>query len=189
MAGRPILRALPRDLSVLVFPTSEHMWILLDREGKAVKYGLPPTPELQAATPTIRAPFVGMAPDEQTWAMVFITATPFLVFEAERLRCVGHLVEGTPQFPAAEAYHSEIPVWAIGMAVSRESLYVLARGRTELERQLLDEYSLADCTYRGTLRLPRILQAVAYDGNVFFFYYEDPVPSIIALKTSPGPSG
>jgi len=112
--------------------------------------------------------------------MVFAMANWLLVYHDRELHCIGNLIEGEPQFP--DTYTRDTAVWAVALAVSDSSAFVLARGQTSLERQLLDEYSTRTCQYLRTLRLPRRLQAMAHDGGVFYFYYEDPAPGILALR-------
>ena len=178
--GRPIMRTIPSEGRRLVFPTSpEHFWVALGEEGQVIEEGEFPTVELRDAEPVIRPPFVSMSPAGDVWAAVFPVADPLLVYRGRDLRCTGRLVEGGP-FP--DAFSRDTPIWAVGVTVSDTSVFVLARGQTEYELQLLDEYSAEDCRYVRTLLLPRKLQALAYDGGVFYFYYEDPAPAIVALR-------
>ena len=102
------------------------------------------------------------------------------MYEGVRLRCLGNLIEGTPVFPAE--YGPGTPVWALDISLSDTSVFVLARGQTPYERRLVDEYSLQDCRYLRTLLLPRLMQSMTYDGDVFYFYYEEPAPTILALR-------
>lgn len=179
--GRLFLRLLPRGEHRLVFPTSpDELWLLLGRDGKVIEAGPLPTQPLRAANPAIRAPFVGISPGGRTWAMAFFAATPLLVYEDVRPRCSGNLIEGSPEFPAE--YRPGSPVWALDLALSDTTALVLARGQTASERRLVDEYSLRDCRYLRRLLLPRIMQSMAYDGDVFYFYHEEPAPTILALR-------
>lgn len=182
--GRPIHRALPITNSRrLVLPTiDEHLWEVLDEHGRVTDSGIPPIRELRDAHPNARTGFVDVSPDGTLWGMAFVRASPFLVYENARLRCVGNLIEGTAEFPVMDSYNPDLPIWAVGLAVGDSSAFVLARGETEYEREIVNEYSTRDCSYIRTLRLPRKLQAIVYDGETFYFYHETPIPTILAMR-------
>lgn len=178
--GQLIMRTLPREGARLIFPTvAESFWLAIDDGGQVVAEGGLATQELREANPSVRPPVVSMSSDGSTWAAAFPVGDPLLVYRDLELHCTGRLVEGGP-FP--QEFAQGTPVWTVGIAAADSSVFVLARGETEYELQLLDEYSLRDCRYLRTLLLPGKLQGIAYDAGVFFFYHEDPVPLILALR-------
>ena len=178
--GRPIMRTLPRGTTRLVFPTApESFWLALDAGGRLVAEGGLATEELREANPSVRPPFVSVSSDGSRWAAAFPVGDLLLVYRDPELVCTGRLIEGGP-FP--QDLVRGTPIWAVGIAAADSSVFVLARGETEYELQLLDEYSLGDCRYLRTLLLPGKLQGIAYDAGTFFFYQEDPVPRIVALR-------
>jgi len=177
-----ILRLLPMEEGILGVGVqgTEDLWVLLDGTGAPRDRGGYPTQGLREAVPQTRAPLVDAAIGGGKWAAVFPLGDTFLIYDGRQLSCVGELIEGGP-FPE-EPYNFD-RIWAVDVAISESSLYVLARGETELERQLVDEYSLEDCSYVRTLRLPRVLQAMAYGGNgTFYFYHEEPAPALVGLR-------
>jgi hypothetical protein len=176
-----VLRVIPRRGSRLAFPSSpEQLFLLLDDQQRVIENGAPPVPEIASSNPNARVPFVAATSDGALWTMIFATASPLLVYEGTDLRCRGNLIEGNPEFPSTIG--RDTPIRAVAVAMSDSQVFVLARGQTDLERQLLDVYSADTCEYVGSYRLPRKLQAMAYDAGVFHFYYEEPTPAILALR-------
>ena len=178
--GKLILRVLPLAENMLLIPADpHHFWIAVDDSGRVTDQGFLPLPELKTAHPATRTPFVAVSPSHERWAAVFPWASPLLVYDGKALRCAGTLVEGGP-FPPAPSPDNVI--WAVGLAMSDTSVFVLARGQTRDERRIIDEYSTNDCRYLRTLRLPGLFQAMAYNRGTFYLYREEPAPSIIALR-------
>jgi hypothetical protein len=178
--NRLIMRVVPLGWTLLVIPSDqENFWLTIDEGGRTTDSGPFPLPAMQGAAPMVRAPYVALSSSQDLWAAIFPWASPFLVYRGETLRCTGALVEGGP-FPSAPS--GDNVVWAVGAAMSDTSIFVLARGETRDERRMIDEYSADDCRYLRTLRLPALSQAIAYDNGIFYFYREEPAPTILGMR-------
>ncbi len=76
--------------------------------------------------------------------------------------------------------------WVAAIAVGDSSVFMLANGRTGERLRLLDEYSLRDCTYRRSFRLPRKFVSMTHAEGTFYFTYEQPAPGLMALRPAGG---
>ncbi|MGH8223172.1 MAG: hypothetical protein ACREQZ_09380 [Woeseiaceae bacterium] len=179
---RVIRSLVPRTEDAIVLTSSlDPFWFLIDFDSKILATGDPPVGLLEKAPPFARQALTARSSTGSTWVAAFPYGDLFLVYDDLELRCWGWLVEGRgfPETPGAN-----LPIWAAGIAASDASVFVLARGETPERLGILDVYSTADCSYETTLRLPRRMSAIAHAGGVFYFEYEDPVPSIIGLRLS-----
>ncbi|MGH9892110.1 MAG: 6-bladed beta-propeller, partial [bacterium] len=147
-------------------------------DGRVLATAPSPLP-LERIAPFARQTLTASTADGRTWAITFPYGNAVLVYDEMGLRCRGWLVEGG-DFP--QELGTDIPIWAAGVAVTDTSVVVLARGRGDDQLRLLDHYSLSDCSYQGTDRLPRRMSALAYADGVFYLEYEDPAPTVIGLR-------
>lgn len=178
--GIAIRDVLPLRGKTIVSPVApgEQYWLELDSLGQPVSSGRYPLPELNDAAPLVRQTYSTVGRDGRTWATIFPFGNVFLVHKDTALACHGTLIEGAP-FP--DQAGPDMPIWAAAAALADSSLFVLARGTSDDALQILDEYSLVDCAYRRTLRLPRKVRALATDGRLFYISYEDPAPTILGI--------
>lgn len=157
----------------------EHFWVARDAGGTVTNRGDYPTEALREANPAVRVPFVHNDRQGRRWAAVFPLGRSLLVYDESELRCAGEMIEGGG-FPADPT--QDFTASAVAVAFADTSVFVLARGETEHERRMIDEYSADDCRYLRTLHLPRTLQAMVWDDGTFYFYHEEPAPTLLALR-------
>jgi len=156
------------------FPAnSDEFWVVLDREGQIREGEAPPTTELREPPPPVRAPFVSADMARGVWGAVFAWGSPLLIYDGRELRCSGRLIEGGP-FPPEPGPDNQ--VWAVGLAVADTSVFVLPPGETDHDLRILDEYDIDSCRYLRSIRLPRQLQAVAWDEDTFYSTTRIPRP-------------
>lgn len=137
-----------------------------------------PFPELAAAPHFARQP-LGIPSGGTVWAVLFPYSNLFLVFHSDDLHCSGQLVEGTG-FPRAMG--EDLVFWAAGGVIVDNHLEVLAQGGSKHRLRTLDRYSLKDCSYTNSVLLPRYVSSIAHDDGVYWFGYEEPVPTLIGLR-------
>lgn len=178
VAIRDILPLQGRTLATPVVPGDQY-WIELDEHGQPSSRGAFPLAELAQAPPAARQTYSVIAPNGSTWATIFPFGNVVLIHDNLNLRCTGRLVEGAG-FQAVPV--AEMTVWAAGATLSDSIFYVLARGNTDEALSILDEYSIQDCRYIGTIRLPRKVRTARYREGVFYIAYEDPAPAIIGIR-------
>lgn len=183
MRGALVMRSIPFTNETLALPTDpERFWIALDTQGEVGRWGPPPTLRLEEADPLVRPPAVSRSSTDDRWAAVFPFGDPIVVYDGTDIRCDGSLVEGDGFPGELPAPDGDFSVWATAIALSDSSAFVLMRGETEYERRIIDEYSTDDCRYLRTLLLPAEMQGLAYHDGVFYFYREEPVPTLLALR-------
>jgi DNA-binding beta-propeller fold protein YncE len=158
--------------------------IHVNLDGRVLETGDLPSPHLRGDVHphTRQALPAGVA--EGLWAAVFPVGNDLLVFDGSNLRCRGTLVEGRPAPPVPT---SEVTFWVAGVVVSDTVVVTLPKGDTQDQLRMLDLYSAATCEYLATIRLPRRMMAFAWGGGTFYFEFEDPAPTIIALRLRPVP--
>lgn len=185
LEGGMVRDVLPLADETLVLPVGEgdDLWIALDERGRAVARGPFPIEALGGVDPFTRIPYAAVGPDSRTWAAAFPQGEHFVVYEGREPRCRGWLVESEP-FPAAP--EGAPMYWVAAIAVGDSSVFMLANGRTGERLRLLDEYSLRDCTYRRSFRLPRKFVSMAHAEGTFYFTYEQPAPGLMALRPAGG---
>lgn len=178
---RSVLRLVPQPQHALAvgIDDAEDFFLMIDADGDVRERSPFPTESLRDAHPQVRVPIVSSTPAGDRWAAVFPLGSALLVYDGMELRCSGELVEGGP-FPD-EPYQFD-DIWAIDLALTDSSLLVHARGKTNMERRMVDEYSADDCGYMRTLPLPGVHRSIAYDDGMFYLYHEDPAPTLLALR-------
>jgi hypothetical protein len=181
LAVRDVLPLRSRVLVTLGASQADTFWVALDSAGRKQEAGGVPFPELALAQPAARQGYATLGDDGAVWATIFPFGAPFAVFEDTELRCTGVLVEAQP-FPERLPADPRDAVWAVAAVIADSSLFVLPRGQTEHAMRSLDEYSVRDCSYRRTVRLPQRVVAVAWSGGSFYLAVEDPVPAIFAVR-------
>lgn len=124
------------------------------------------------------------ASSESAWISIFPFGESFMIHDGRSLRCSGRLIEGEP-FPE-EAPRGLPPVWAVKGVLGDSLAYILPRGETEADLEVLDVYSARNCEYRHTVRLPGPMSAMTLSECTFFFEYEQPRPGILGLRPRDG---
>lgn len=153
---------------------------MFDKSGKQIRTLPPPRDDIRDARPTARQAFTAVAADGRSWAVLFPFASPLVAYRDESVTCIGQLVEGGPFQVPQSGLRPDI--WAVSVAVSDSTIYVLPRGKTENAFKILDEYSLRTCRYRRSVALPRKAIAVAVNAGTFWIAFDDPAPGVIALR-------
>jgi hypothetical protein len=171
----------PRYHDALVVTASlDPFWFAVDLRGSITASGDVPIPDLADVYPPGRASMAAGAPNGAKWALVFLYGGLLIVYDGIEPRCQGTLVERGP-FPRSRGAST---IWAAGIAVTDTNVFVLAQGLTNNRLRFIDVYATADCEYERTLTLPRRVSAMAYANGVFYFEYEDSLPTILGLRPS-----
>lgn len=183
LAGAIVRDVVPLSDRILVTPVSPNrpFWLAIDSTGATTVEGAFPDSTLRSAHWLHRQPQVDQIPSRGIWVAMIPNGNMFYVYQKLELRCRGTLIEGEPLPESSEA---EPPVWAVAEAAADSSVYILAKGKTEHSLQVIDIYSLSDCEYRNSMRLPRKFNVMTVDDGRFFLEYEEPVPTIMGLRPS-----
>jgi hypothetical protein len=182
-ASQIIVSLVPEEAHATVVSASlDPFWLSIDLEGNSLAEGGAPIERLDEIHPYARQALASGAARSAVWAAVFVRGDPLFVYEGRDLRCRSWLVEGG-DFPSEPS--REDAIWAVAVAVSDTSVFVLTRGLTEKRLQLIDVYSASECSYQYTHLLPRRMNAMAYADGVFYFEYEDPAPTLVGLRPRP----
>lgn len=189
LAGAIVRDVIPLSDRILVTPVSPNrpFWMAIDSMGATTVEGAFPDSTLRSAHWLHRQPQVDQIPSRGNWVAMIPNGNMFYVYQELELRCRGTLIEGEPLPESSEA---DPPVWAVAEAAADSSVYILAKGKTEHSLQVIDIYSLSDCEYRNSVRLPREFNVMTVDDGRFFLEYEEPAPTIVGLRpsTTTGPS-
>ena len=179
----PILRVIPTANELLGATLSRDKFLVSvdPAGGVAAEYGFP-LRELKDAEPTIRQPLTALDRTRTIWAAIFPFGDLLLVYRGHAVQCAGRLIEGE-KFPHA-ATGLKPNVSAVAVAFADSSIFVLPKGKTADAMRMLDEYSIKDCTYRRTMRLPGKFMAMSISANTFYFEYETPKRQV--LGATPG---
>lgn len=178
MTGRDVV---PLSDRVIVTAVAQGDTFLVEFDDSDISRAVTsfPLEEIRKAHLMMRQPHASLHPDGITWAIIYPYGEPFVVFRGDEVVCTGRLIEGSA---LPEALDPEATIWAVDEAVSDSSLYVLARGQTEDALRLVDEYSITDCTYRRSYKLPMKSNALAVADGAFFMEFEEPAPTILGLS-------
>lgn len=167
-----------RDVIVLT-GRADRFWLRIDPEGRILGEGPQPLDFVRTAPRFARQP-IGAGASDSTWAAAFPYGDRFLVYDGGQVRCIGRTIEGGA-FPTRPA--PDLPFWLAGISIADGELVVLAQGLSEDRLRVLDLYSLKDCTYLRSVRLPRAVSAFAYlDDSTYVFEFDDPAPTLLGLR-------
>lgn len=188
-ANLPARGIMARDIiplhdEILLTPMSpENVFaVALGEDGERLEEVTFPVPELEKASFQLRGTVGTRARKDGTWAATFPFGNMLLVNRGRDPYCAGRLIEGRP-IPATLPESGSLPdIWAAGIFMADSSVFVLARGESDHDLRILDEYALSDCRYLRTVELPRRVVAATYAGGVFTLAYEDPAPGVIGLR-------
>lgn len=177
-----LLRLVPTSEAIFGIVVAEDTFlVVLDSLGRVVDEDEPPLDELRTASPNMRQPVTTGNRTSRVWAAAFPFGDVLLVYRGRTLSCAGRLVEGQP-FPSEKLRGLRRDAWAVSIALQDSSVFVLPKGRTEHAQRVLDEYSLRDCRYRRTLRLPKKVSTVEADAELVYLEYQEPAPGLLALR-------
>ena len=183
LAGLLIRDVVALDSHVLVLPVGAGEYMIeLDSMLRPSRHFAHPDRRMNTIDPFLRQTFASGAGAAGEWATVYPSGNRLDVFRDTVLHCSGTLVEGS-EFPRERR---GAQVWAAGVAVTDSVVLVLPRGETEDRLRVLDAYSVVDCSYRYTIRLPRRVSGVAAGGDMIFLAFGKPAPGVIGLRHTRG---
>lgn len=168
---------LPKALLATVISPHEFL-VVFDSAGQATDRVGFPLQSLQSVEPVTRQTFSAIAANGTTWAGFFPFGGLLFVYDNWQPRCTAPLVEPREFLRAG----SGPPVTGVAIGMSDSSVYILVKGQTTDAFRVIDQYSAADCRYRRSLRLPRRFLTMTSSDGTFFFAFEDPAPTILALR-------
>lgn len=171
---------LPSEVLITSVSASPEFLVAFDSAGAVAGRQGFPSSAVAEAQPLVRQTNSALGDDGLSWATIFPFGNDLFVYRGREHRCSGKLVEGQP-FPK-EGMGPGIPVWGVAVVVTDSTAAVLARGETEHALQVLDHYSLDDCRYVGSELLPRKVYSLAYGRGIYYVGYDDPVPTVAALR-------
>jgi len=153
---------------------------VFDETGQELRQLPSPRRDISEAAPTARQVFTAVAEDGRSWVAMFPFASPLVGYRNESVSCIGSLVEGGSFQVPRSGLRPDI--WAVSVAVSDSTIYVLPRGKTDHAFRILDEYSLNTCRYRKSINLPRKAVAIAVTAGTLMLAFDEPAPGVLAIR-------
>lgn len=116
------------------------------------------------------------------WVVGFPWGKEFFRYRGSEMECGGELVEGRSLREAST--REERTAWIVSIGLMGREIVTLARGETKDALGVVDRYSLEDCSYIGSWRLPGRFVAMSATEDVLYLASEDPYPHVVGLEPS-----